>query len=270
MKLVWNLINLIIALVLLLFCFSSLEAQGLDPARFNCPYGTIGLQEEIICAQFPSFEEAERNFYHCQEGIAIMGAAINMLKPSFVPVLSTEDFDARAGQDCSSSFEIYPDSGICPFHATHKEAEWGYINCQTTNYQYWDYLQFLIKQPLDVFAKMDCVDAGSIRDGAGNFLWKPLGDPNALCRGRAAVLSEPLLADFVPVGLFEKGLFIYDSAGELIGDGFYKGNSNGNRPSYCTDRAGASYDSQPIYVKFLVKDAPAFCKRVDNPSSRED
>lgn len=219
-----------------------------------------------VCGRFLDHLDAERHFYHCQEGVAIMGAAIVQRDSNFVPVLSTEDFATRAkAENVGDPLEIYPDSGIVAFHTSHREAEIGYLACELTNFQYWTYLESLQAGP-----KLSCVDAGPMRDGANNFLWKPLGDPTARCRGRAAVLAEPALADFVSVQDGQTGIILYDESGEKIGDGFYKGNSNGNRPSYCTDKAGSEYGDGPIYVEFLVSGAPSFCKTVSNPSARED
>lgn len=253
------------------------------PPQVETPSGICGqsitIKQDasgVICGNFLDYADAERNFYHCQEGVAIMGAAINKLDPSFIPVLSTEVFDTRAGNDCSQSFEIYPDSGICPFHSSWERAEIGHDACTLTNFQYWDYLQFLMKQALE--PSFPFVDAGSMRDGSGNFLYKPLGDENASCRGRAVVGGEaaleiPFSASFVDREA-SRGVNLYDVQGNNVGYGWYKGRSNGNRPFYCLSDSGSRLNELTqglgLWVEYIITDAPSFGKFVENPTRRED
>ena len=149
-----------------------------QPAGICVPSIFVGYtpQGGTICGYFLDHLDAERHYYHCQEGVAIMGAAIYQLDPSFVPVLSTEDFAARAqASNVGKSLEIYPDSGIVAWHASHREAEMGYRACTLTNFQYWNYLSYLMSKPV---ASDYCEAQGLKNLGWGPDIAKPVSESN--------------------------------------------------------------------------------------------
>lgn len=112
-----------------------------------------------------------------------------------------------------------------------------------------------------------CTDAGDFRDGAGGALWKPFGDPNASCRNRAVFLLPASYNG--KVGSPGNKIDVLDVNFNKIGDGFFRSNSNPDRPTFCTDRTGPNYGAGPIYVRYTV-DGFKECRTVRNPSNRED
>lgn len=250
------------------------------PSGICLPSITLKQDESgVICGNFLDYLDAERNFYHCQEGVAIMGAAIYQLDNSFIPVLSTEEFAARSqASNVGQPNEIYPSSGILPFHNSWVEAEVGHDACTLTNFQYWDYLQFLMKQAEEV--KFPFVDAGKFADGRNGFLYKPLGDENASCRGRATVGGDSALNGFIPFPASfvdrpeSRGVNVYDVNANLIGYGWFKGYSNPDRPFYCLSDSGSRLNELSqglgLWVEFIIRDAPSFGKFVTDPTKRED
>ncbi len=209
------------------------------------------------CSKFADHQEAERNWYHAAEGIAIMGAAIYQLDNKFVPVLSTEDFAKLSGNKCDK--EIYPDSGICYSFKSHLEAEQNYALAQTTNYQYWDYLQFLMKQPV----KPACQDGGDFFDGAyQGALWKPQADPKALCKNGTTILLPSSYVGQVSAtaDILDVNYNKVESAKQLP----YSG-----RVRYCMYRPGADFGNQSLIVRYKV-DGVDECRVVNNASKRED
>lgn len=217
-------------------------------------YDSIGA---IQCGRFDSHVEAEQHYYHCQEGIAIMGAAIIQLDPKFIPVLSVDDFIARVKPSCSG-FEIYPDSHICNLFSSHREAEANYSACRTTNFQYWDYLQEL--QASQVPA---CQDGGDFFDGAyQGALWKPQADPKARCKNGTTILLPSSYASSV-------------SSGEILDVNYNKLNDveyfglTGGRPRFCLRKAGAEFGEVSLVFRYKVNGVDE-CRIVQNASKRED
>lgn len=208
------------------------------------------------CSRFTTHEEAERNWYHCAEGVAIMGAAIYQLNNKFVPVLSTEDFARLSGNECEQ--EIYPDSGICYSFSSHLEAEQNYASCRTTNFQYWDYLQ-----KLQLEAKGACANPKPLKDGAnkGN-LSKPNADPVAKCKNGWTVLLDSQYQDVTKLTLLDK-----DKKDRGVAEyfGFYQG----NRPRFCFRFPGSKFGNDPVYFSF-TSSAQGQCLKVTNASQRED
>ncbi len=209
------------------------------------------------CSKFQTHEQAERNWYHCAEGVAIMGAAIYQLDNNFIPVLSTEDFSKLSGNQCDK--EIYPDSGICYSFPSHLKAEQDYAACQDTNFQYWDYLQFLMKQPV----KPACQDGGDFFDGAyQGALWKPQADPKAKCKNGTTMLLPSSYASSVNEG------DILDVNYNKLNDTEYFG-LTGGRPRFCLRKAGAAFGNASLVFRYKVNGVDE-CRVVKNASNRED
>lgn len=215
------------------------------------------------CSRFATHEEAERNWYHCAEGVAIMGAAIYQLDNKFIPVLSTEDFAKLSGNECGQ--EIYPNSGICYSFPTHLKAEQDYAACRTTNFQYWDYLQKLQAQTKEV-----CLNPKPVKDGAnkGN-LYKPDADPNARCTfvsGGKKQSGITILLDskYQDANKME----ILDINGKSTGVSYF-GFYQSSRPRFCAYVDNARYGTNPIYLSFMSA-GQAQCLKVSNASLRED
>lgn len=220
-----------------------------------------------VCGNFLDHADAERNYYHCQEGVAIMGAAINQIDPSFVPVLSTEDFSKRAGNDCSDSFEIYPDSGICPYHDSWKEAEIGHDACTLTNFQYWDYLQYLMNM---VPHEKACDDLGWGGAPNNQARWKPKSESN----GNVVVLlpNEYCSDVFGASGAFGptylpkiSNMRVEDALGGVIDRGRLRhcGEHNNGRLHWNFGSPN-SFAPGPIFVRYEV-DGVEECRRVGDP-----
>lgn len=114
-----------------------------------------------------------------------------------------------------------------------------------------------------------CVDAGAFRGARDGSLWKPLGDPGASCRGRAVILLPSSFAASVTA----QGE-ILDSQFRVVESKVWnRGPSNGNRPTFCTRSQGSSYIPGPIYFRYSVTTngkTHKECKRVQNPSNREE
>lgn len=111
-----------------------------------------------------------------------------------------------------------------------------------------------------------CLDAGDFFDGAKvGAIWKNLGDPDASCKTVAVILLPNEYANKVDHNSVE----ILDSEFNKIDTAKWKGNTNGNRPTYCTNRAGSRYLPGPIYVRY-TSDGVRECRIVNNPSIRED
>ena len=211
------------------------------------------------CSKFGSHLEAERNYYHCEEGVAIMGAAIYQLDKSFIPVLSTEDFASRSGNFCNSNqFEVYPDSGICNAFPSHLITEQKYADCQTTNFQYWDKLQKLMEAPV-----LACQDGGDFFDGAyQGALWKPQADPKARCKNGTTILLPSSYAASTNSGE------ILDVNYKKLNDVEYFG-LTGGRPRFCLRKAGAEFGPVSLVFKYKVNGVDE-CRVVQNASQRED
>lgn len=248
----------------LLFLPSILFAQSFEPP-IEYPSGICLPGFPIVsppkhpndCSKFASHEEAERNWYHAAEGIAIMGAAIYQLDNKFRPVLSTEDFAKLSGNKCNK--EIYPDSGICYQFSSHLEAEQNYSYARTTNYQYWDYLQKLMQEPI----KPACQDGGDFFDGAyQGALWKPTADPKAKCKNGTTILLPSSYASSV-------------NSGEVLDVNYNKLNSveyfglTGGRPRFCLRKAGAEFGNVSLVFRYKVNGVDE-CRVVNNASKRED
>ena len=218
-------------------------------------FGAPG-EQSIQCGLFDSHEEAERNWYHCAEGVAIMGAAICQLDNKFVPVLSTEDFAKLSGNHCDK--EIYPDSGICYSFPSHKIAEDNYKSCRTTNYQYWDYLQKLRQSAIPA-----CQDGGDFFDGAyQGALWKPQADPKALCKnGTTILLPSEYVGKVDPVAdILDVNYNKVETAKQLP----YSG-----RVRFCMYKPGSVFGNQSLVVRYKVNGVNE-CRTVKNASQRED
>lgn len=117
-----------------------------------------------------------------------------------------------------------------------------------------------------------CLDAGNFFDGAGrDALWKPTGDPKASCAGRAVPL---LPAKYLPLmnepRTSASNVEVLDKDFNKIGSGVYRGPTNGNRPTFCMDKAGSSYGPGPIQFKYTLNNGVTECRTVRNPSNRED
>lgn len=253
--------------------FSEAQSCLITPQGSNCaenpsePSNVNPAPPEIVMPDVPLFsthQEAERNYYHCEEGVAIMGAAIVQLLPTFIPVLSTEDFVARAGQVCvSPKFEIYPDSGICNAFESQEVTEEKYKACRTTNFQYWDLLVSLQKPVTPPVPP--CMDGGDFFDGKfSGALWKPVGDPKASCRNRTVVILPPEYA-----AITEQEIEILDVNFKQIDKGIRKVNLEKGRPVWCTSRVGSQYGNQSLVVRYKVNGVDE-CRTVQDPSKRED
>ncbi len=109
--------------------------------------------------------------------------------------------------------------------------------------------------------------------GAGDgSLWKPDADPKASCAGRAAFLLPSSV-----VGRVSNNAEILDSNFNVLDTAYFKGNTNPNRPTFCTrNKRGSQFGSGPVYIRYtvggggLTPNGRTECKKVQNPSQREE
>jgi len=275
--------NLILS-VLILVC-PLLAKAACDPVTFEGCFCSPSTPEgcNVDMPEMPLFAshlDAEGNYFHCAEGIALWGGLIKQLEPSFEPVLPSDYVNTRINQDCSGKIQIYSTQeddintpfnesiyGVCSIFKDQQEAEKKYLACQLTNYQYWDKLQSLQKA-----AKGACASPSMLKDGAnrGN-LWKPIADPKARCKNGTTVLLDPKYADVTKLSLLassqkDKGL----STGELgdVGLAEYFG-FVGSRPRFCFRFPGSKFGPNPVYLSF-TSNGQGQCLKVGNASNRED
>lgn len=268
--------NLILSVLILVCPF--IAKADCDPVTFegcicspSTPEGCTPETPEM--SLFASHFDAEGNYFHCAEGIALWGSMIKQLEPGFEPVLPSDYVASRVNQDCTGKIQIYatdesnPALGVCSLFADQAEAEANYKLCKTTNYQYWDKLQSLQKA-----AKGACANPSILKDGAnrGN-LWKPIADPKARCKNGTTVLLDSKYADVTKLSLLassqkDKGL----STGELgdVGLAEYFG-FVGSRPRFCFRFPGSKFGPNPVYVSF-TSNGQGQCLKVGNASNRED
>lgn len=110
-----------------------------------------------------------------------------------------------------------------------------------------------------------CLDAGDFKDGGGGAVWKNLGDRKGTCSTVAVALLPAEYNGKVDNNSVE----ILDSNFNKIDTTRFKGNTNPNRPTYCTTKAGSRYLPGPIYVRYTSNGVKE-CRIVYNPSIRED
>lgn len=105
-----------------------------------------------------------------------------------------------------------------------------------------------------------CLDAGDfVGDGA---LWKPHGDPDASCKTTAVFLLPSSYKDKVATTAE-----ILDSNFNVIDSARFKGNTNPNRPTFCTTRFGEKYLPGPIYARYTYNGIKE-CRIVHTPQNR--
>jgi len=214
-----------------------------------------------ICSKFKTRKEAEINYFHCEENAALTGNAVRNLLSTFEPAVYLEDFlKRRFDKDClGNSFEIYPDSRVCSQFETWKEAEGNYYHCNLHVFQLWTLYNYLTANQ-----SPSCQDAGDFKDAAfRDLLWKPEGDPKALCRGGTVILFPPNHA-----GRMGGNLTLLDSNFAEVTKARYINNLADGRPRYCTDQAGQSYPKN-LTVYYTLDGVPT-CRSVDDPSKRHD
>ena len=263
--------------VLILVC-PLLAKAACDSVTFEGCFCSPSTPDACIVEQpyqplFASHLDAEGNYFHCAEGIALWGNLIKQLEPSFEAVLPSDYVASRVNQDCTGKLQIYQTDesnsalGVCSVFADQAEAEIKYSACKVTNFQYWDKLSKLRDA-----AKGACANPSILKDGAnrGN-LWKPIADPKAKCKNGTTVLLDSKYKDVTRLSLLassqkDKGL----STGELgdVGLAEYFG-FVGSRPRFCFHFPGSKFGPNPVYVSF-TSNGEGRCLKVGNATNRED
>jgi len=213
--------------------------------------------------QFASHFEAEKNYYHCAEGIAIMGAEIVKRVPGFQPSVLGDYVSSRVNQDCTGKIQIYstsqddPRLGVCSIFENQITAEINYRLCQTNNIQYWDYLQQLYAQEEQLNNK--CSIAPKLVDGKhrGN-LWKPTADPKARCKNGTTVLLDAKYSGINQLELLDKSC-------NKVASAEYFGLYQNSRPRFCFKFPGNKFGEESVYLSFSSQ-----ILKVENASKRED
>jgi hypothetical protein len=263
-------------LIIASFLFSALvQAQCIQGPNGNCeaerpqeptniepapPIINLGGEQVSKPFLFKDHLDAEGNYFHMLEGLAILTIEIQKRIPDFQGFPLSIFLD-RQYQDCRpapgqiySQDEALPYIGVCFVFASQAEAESNYSFGVTTYFQYWDLLQKLLKAE----AQTSCSSAGLFRDGAftGN-LWKPVADPKARCKNGTTVLLAERYSGITQLDLLDKNCKKVASADYF---GFV-----GNRPRFCFNFPGARFGNDSVYLSFSSE-----LKKVENASNRED
>lgn len=254
------------SLAIVLFSLFASNAQAAcNPVTFEGCFCTANdssgcKPEEPYMPLFKDHKDAEGNYFHMIEGLAILTIEIQKREPDFKG-RDLKDFIDRQYQDCRftpgqiySQSDEFPYMGVCFIFASQQEAEGHYSSGLTTYYQYWNKLQALLRAE----AQTSCSSAGLFRDGAfsGN-LWKPVADPVARCmNGTTVLLAEKYL------GINQ--LDLLDKSCNKVATAKYLG-TVGNRPRFCFNFPGSKFGNDPVYLSFSSE-----LKKVENASNRED
>jgi hypothetical protein len=209
---------------------------------------------------FASHLDAEGNYYHMLEGLAIMTLEIQKRQPEFQG-FPLSIFVDRQYQDCTnapgqiySQEESNPKIGVCFVFANQEEAESNYSFGVTTYYQYWDLLQKLLKAE----SQTSCSSAGLFRDGKfKDNLWKPTADPKARCKNGTTVLLGEQYKGINQLDLLDKNC-------NKVASAQYFG-LVGNRERFCFPFPGSKFGNESVYLSFSSE-----LKKVENASNRED
>ena len=255
--------SLVACALLLTTCINSYVKAECNPVSFEgCAGNTIeGAQVEHPAGSlFASHLDAEGNYFHLLEGLAIMTIEIQKRLPDFQG-FPLSIFTDRQYQDCSGKGIIYhqeesnPNIGVCFIFSSQQEAESNYSFGVTTYYQYWNKLQGLLKSE----AQTSCDSAGLFRDGAnkGN-LWKPTADPKARCANGTTVLLDSKYNGINQLDLLDKSC-------NKVASAQYFGLYENKRPRFCFNFAGNKFGNDPVYLSFSSE-----LKKVENASNRED
>lgn len=264
--------NALILFVFIFSFFSTFVSAECDPITFEgCAGNTIeGAQVEHPSGSlFDSHLDAEGNYFHMLEGLAIMTIEIQKRLPDFQG-FPLSIFTDRQYQDCTGKGIIYnqeesnPNIGVCFIFSSRQEAESNYSFGVTTYYQYWNLLQALLRAE----ATTSCDSAGLFRDGAnkGN-LWKPVADPNARCNGGTTIL---LKSEYQGIN----SLDVLDSSCKKVASAEYFGLYENSRPRFCAKfknekgevvSASKKFNGESIFLSFSSE-----LKKVENASNRED
>lgn len=269
--------NLILSVLILVCPF--IAKADCDPVTFEgcicSPSTPEGCNPETPeMSLFASHFDAEGNYFHCAEGIALWGSMIKQLEPGFEPVLPSDYVASRVNQDCTGKIQIYATDesnlslGVCSLFADQAEAEANYKLCKTTNYQYWDKLQALQKAALGACRN----NPPPLKDGPGKNLSKPDADPTARCKNGWTVLLDSKYKDVKELTMLassqkDKGL----PTGELgdVGHAEYFGFYQNSRPRFCFRYPGSRFGAAPVYLSF-TSNGQGQCLKVGNASNRED
>jgi hypothetical protein len=218
--------------------------------------------EEPFFPLFKDHKDAEGNYFHMLEGLAIMTLEIQKRLPDFQGFPLSIFLD-RQYQDCRqapgqiySQDDNFPYMGVCFIFASQEEAESNYKFGVTTYYQYWDLLQKLLKAE----TQTSCSSAGLFRDGAnrGN-LWKPQADPKARCKNGTTVLLGEQYNGINQLDLLDKNC-------NKVASAEYFGLYNNSRPRFCfVNLPGSKFGNDSVYLSFSSE-----LKKVENASNRED
>lgn len=245
--------------------FYSIAQAACNPVTFEGCFCTANdssgcKPEEPFFPLFKDHLDAEGNYYHMLEGLAIMTLEIQKRIPDFQGFPLSIFLD-RQYQDCRGKGQIYSQSdelpymGVCFIFADQADAESNYKFGVTTYYQYWDLLQKLLKSE----AQTSCSSAGLFKDGAhrGN-LWKPQADPNARCKNGTTVLLGEQYQGIDQLDLLDKSC-------NKVASAQYFGLYENKRPRFCFPFPGSKFGNESVYLSFSSE-----LKKVENASNRED
>ena len=241
--------------------FEGCAGNTIEGGNIERPHGSL----------FDSHLDAEGNYFHMLEGLAIMTIEIQKRLPDFQG-FPLSIFTDRQYQDCSGKGIIYhqeesnPNIGVCFVFANQQEAESNYSFGVTTYYQYWDKLQGLLKSE----AQTSCDSAGLFRDGREKNLYKPDSDIGARCTFEVREGNKIVRKAGVTVLLDERynginQLDVLDQSCNKLYSFSYFGLYENKRPRFCLLKEKSVFNSESVYLSFSSE-----LKKVENASNRED
>jgi hypothetical protein len=251
--------------IVLFSLFASNTYAACNPVTFEGCFCTANdssgcKPEEPYMPLFKDHKDAEGNYFHMLEGLAIMTLEIQKRIPDFQGFPLSIFLD-RQYQDCRnapgqiySQDDNFPYMGVCFIFKDQEDAESNYKFGVTTYYQYWDLLQDLIRS--------ESFDCPLINDGIRvNRLWKPIEG----CLGGAGTTFLGDKGDVIP-----NRAMIYNSDQELIATGTNLGNYDGRYRQCFKGKVGNAWGNDPIVIKYFVEGKGEKCFKINNPSQRQD
>jgi hypothetical protein len=238
--------------------------QPQEPSEVNPAPPVIDLGGEPVSKPFlfSSHLDAEGNYFHMLEGLAIMTLEIQKRIPDFQGFPLSIFLD-RQYQDCRqapgqiySQDEALPHIGVCFVFASQAEAESNYSFGVTTYYQYWDLLQKLI-----VPVEKACNDKGWKN---GN-VWKPTSD----VANNGVVILERRYCDGKGNALISNFRVEDALGGEVVGTRFKQcDKANQGRLHQIINKKGSALGVGPVFVRYEFNGVEE-CRKVPNPANRE-
>lgn len=244
-----------------------------------CPDGLFYVTDNAdgtpFCSPYSNRGDAENGRYACAENVwrhtVALDAEYTKRFKKHYPIYNWwESYTFNSQNGCTDT--IWNQGEVCMRNVDYVSSAVDHHHCGLHLFQLYTELQGYYATPFIPYeiagGSLDPVKT-AFNDGAKKGrTWKPIADVGARCNNDknkgGAVLFEASLK-----GKVGNALTIYNKDFVKIGTGFFKGNTNPNRPTFCTNKYGAEYGTEPILLCAEVVGIQQ-CYVVANPSNRED